>query len=111
MWAEKVRSTPSITFVQPGGAAVTYDLKSGQSLMKGAVDHDVDGIRAECGGAAACATCQVVIKGDWATKVPAPKLAESSMLDDEDLGEGRRLSCQIEITDDLDGLTVDVWTG
>jgi 2Fe-2S ferredoxin len=99
---------PRITYVQPGGNPVTIDVAAGMSLMRAAVDHEVAGIRAECGGAAACATCQIVVTGAWAEKLPAPAAMEASMLDEEDLAAGRRLSCQILASDPMEGLTVQV---
>ena len=98
---------PKITFIEPGGNARTLDLPVGDSLMKAALIHDVFGVLAECGGCAACATCQVIVAPEWRDRLPAPDISESSMLD-EDEGEGRRLSCQIEVTDALDGLVVEV---
>jgi 2Fe-2S ferredoxin len=98
-----------ITYVQPDGAAESYEVASGLSVMQGAVEHNVAGIPAECGGAAACATCRVYVAPEWAGLVGARKLLEESMLDDEDPRYAQlRLSCQISVTPELDGLVVEV---
>ncbi len=99
---------PKITFVQPSGSSETFDLEVGDSLMKRALAREVDGILAECGGACACATCQVIVAAEWRSRLDEPLDGEASMLDEEDLAEGRRLSCQIEVTDKLDGLVVHI---
>lgn len=99
---------PKITFVQPDGISETFDMEVGDSLMKRAVTREVAGILAECGGACACATCQVIVPAEWRERLAAPQDSEASMLDEDDLAEGRRLSCQIEVTDALDGLVVRV---
>ncbi len=99
-----------ITFVALDGSAKSYDAAEGVSLMRCAVDNDVPGIVAECGGACACATCQVLIAPDWLDRLPVAGPNEASMID-EDSGERgmvRRLSCQIEVTPELDGLVVHV---
>lgn len=98
---------PKIVFLQPDGDRRELDLQSGDSLMRGALEHDVIGILAECGGAAACATCQVIVAEEWRDRLPEPDISEASMLDEDD-GPGRRLSCQVIVTDELDGLTVEV---
>jgi 2Fe-2S ferredoxin len=99
---------PHITYIQPDGTTVTIDVQAGMSLMRAAVEHDVVGIRAECGGAAACATCQIVVTGAAAQILPAPEAMEASMLDEEDRAAGRRLSCQISASDAMDGIMVQV---
>jgi 2Fe-2S ferredoxin len=99
---------PHITYIQPDGTPVTIDAAVGTSLMRAAVEHDVVGIRAECGGAAACGTCQILVTGAWAEKLPPLGVSEASMLDDEDRAAGRRLSCQIDATEAMEGLTVRV---
>lgn len=98
---------PKITFIEPGGNRRVLDLETGDSLMHNALAHDIVGVLAECGGAAACATCQVIVAPEWRDRLPEPDISEASMLDEDD-GEGRRLSCQIEVTADLDGLVVEV---
>jgi 2Fe-2S ferredoxin len=100
---------PKITYVGPDGVAQTHEVAANLSVMRGAVDNDVPGIRAECGGACACATCQVLVDPEWEGKIPAPGPMEVSMLEEaEGDGASRRLSCQINVTEALDGLVVHV---
>lgn len=97
-----------ITFITVDGVPHIYDVAEGESVMRGGVDNDVKGMKAECGGACACATCQVLIAPEWADKIPPMGPNEASMID-EDAGErgmARRLSCQITVSPDLDGLVV-----
>ena len=77
--------------------------------MEAATDHGVDGIDADCGGVGSCATCHVRVKPEWMDKVGPPEEFEQDILDLEDnANECSRLSCQIDITDELDGLVVEV---
>jgi 2Fe-2S ferredoxin len=100
---------PKITYLTPSGIAHTHEVPCGQSVMRGAVDHNLPGISADCGGSCACGTCEVVIDPSWTGKLPAPDAMELSMLDavEDDTG-GRRLSCQITVTNSLDGLVVSI---
>lgn len=100
-----------IVYRQPDGSDQQLDLPADMSVMRGALEAGVPGIGAECGGAAACATCQVRVDDAWAAKLPAPQELEASMLDEEDLADNLRLSCQILATPDLDGLVVHVPSG
>jgi 2Fe-2S ferredoxin len=85
------------------------DAKAGLTLMEVAVDNNIAGIVAECGGACACATCHAYIDEAWLDKLPAMDDMEDAMLDSAlDRRPNSRLSCQIEIIDDLDGLTLTV---
>lgn len=96
-----------ITFVPPSGPARTLDAPEGASLMQVAVQNQIPGIDAECGGACACATCHVYLAEPWRTKVPPPAAVESAMLDFvEEAVPGSRLACQIKLDPALDGLTV-----
>jgi 2Fe-2S ferredoxin len=98
-----------ITYIDTTGVAQTHDVANGLSVMQGGVDNNVRGIAAECGGAAACATCRVYVAADWVALLAPRKQLENSMLDDEDPDYDRlRLSCQIEVVDALDGLIVTV---
>ncbi len=101
---------PNITFVSTDGVEETHSLEVGESIMRTALNNDVSGIVAECGGACACATCQVLIAPDWLAKLPPPDVMEISMMDDDagERGMTRRLSCQILATEDLDGLVVHI---
>lgn len=80
----------------------------GQSLMKAAIDANVQGIEADCGGSLTCATCHVIIDSPWAEKLPRPIADETDMLDfaASPVETGSRLSCQVVLTPDLDGLVV-----
>ena len=82
--------------------------KPGMTLMQAAVDHDVDGIAADCGGTLACATCHVLVEPDWLARLPPMGSDESEMLDFAAAPRepGSRLSCQITLTSGLDGLRV-----
>ena len=96
-----------ITYIEHDGAEHVLDVKSGLTVMEGAVKNNVPGIDADCGGACACATCHVYVDGAFADKVGKPSAMEQSMLDfAENVKENSRLSCQIKIRDDLDGLKV-----
>ena len=100
---------PKISFLNASGNVEEVDAKAGLTLMEVAVDNNVAGIVAECGGACACATCHAYIDEAWLDKLPAMDDMEDAMLDSAlDRRANSRLSCQIEITDDLDGLAVTV---
>jgi 2Fe-2S ferredoxin len=98
-----------VKYVQPDGSSRTLDLEVGTSVMQGAVAEGMRGIDAECGGACACATCHVKIDPRWLPIIGPPKKIEAEMLDMA-LGadERSRLSCQIVLTPELDGLVVDL---
>ena len=98
---------PVVTYIEANGAQYEIDVPVGDSVMQGAVDNMIDGILAECGGACACATCHCYVDDAWWGKVGEPNDVEKEML--EAVVEPKptsRLGCQIEITDDLDGLIV-----
>ena len=98
---------PTITYIEHNGTEHTCDVPSGRSVMEGAREHGVPGILAECGGAAACATCRIFVGEAWITKIAAAEPLERSMLDElEEVDPHQRLSCQIVCTEDLDGLIV-----
>lgn len=98
-----------ITYKQPDGSETTVEAKSGATVMETAKTNLIDGIEAECGGACACATCHVYVDAAWRETVGPPSEMEEDMLDFAfDVREGSRLSCQIKVTDDLDGLVVEV---
>ncbi len=100
---------PKITFIDHSGASRTVDAETGSTVMEAAIRNDVAGIEAECGGACACATCHVYVEEAWREKVGGPSPMEEDMLDfGFDVKENSRLSCQIKVTDALDGLTVRV---
>jgi 2Fe-2S ferredoxin len=98
-----------VTYVQPNGISQTLELKIGDSVMQGAVQEGVNGIDAECGGACACATCHVKIDPSWVAIVGPPSKLEAEMLDmSPEVDERSRLSCQIQLTAELDGLVVNL---
>ena len=98
-----------ITFIQPDGSAQTVEGEAGMTVMETAKTHLVAGIEAECGGACACATCHVYIDEQWRERVGPPSEMEEDMLDFAfDVRELSRLSCQIKVVDELDGLTVKI---
>ncbi len=100
---------PKITFIEHDGTRHEVEAESGMTVMEAAVKNEVPGIAAECGGACACATCHVYVEEDWRDKVGRPSESEEDMLDFAfDVRENSRLSCQIRVTDELDGLVVHI---
>jgi 2Fe-2S ferredoxin len=96
-----------ITYVEHDGTEHVVDVKTGLSIMEGAVKNNVPGIDADCGGACACATCHVYVDPAWVEKTGAKSAMEESMLEfAENVEENSRLSCQIKVSDELDGLVV-----
>jgi 2Fe-2S ferredoxin len=96
-----------ITYVEFDGTEHTIDVADGLSVMEGAVRNRVPGIDADCGGACACSTCHVYIDPTWQEKVGPPNEMEEDMLDFAfDVKENSRLSCQIKVGPELDGLKV-----
>lgn len=99
----------TINFQLSDGTQQVIDAEDDVPLMEAAVDNDVPGIGGDCGGMAACATCHVYVDPAWQEKVGEQKPTERSMLDNSfDVKENSRLACQIQVTDDLDGLCVEV---
>ena len=89
------------------GNSKTIDVENGLSVMEGAVQNDIPGIDADCGGSMACATCHVYIKDEWFNKIPKAEDAEVDMIDMAyEPKKNSRLSCQIIVSDELDGLEV-----
>lgn len=98
---------PKITYVEHNGKEHVIDVAAGMTVMEGAVKHNVPGIDADCGGACACATCHVYVDEAWAAKTGESTGMEQSMLDfANDVQATSRLSCQIKVTAELDGLVV-----
>jgi len=98
---------PKVTFIAADGTARTVEAQVGATLMETAIRNSVPGIDAECGGACACATCHVYVDEVWLATVGKAQPMEEDMLDfASDVRKTSRLSCQIKITDALDGLTV-----
>ena len=91
------------------GRSKTIEVENGLSVMEGAVQNDVPGIDADCGGSMACATCHVYVEDKWLDKIPKAEDAENDMIDMAfEPKKNSRLSCQIIVSDDLDGLVVDM---
>ena len=96
-----------ITFVQPDGTKQVVEGEDGMTVMEVAKKNLIEGIEAECGGACACATCHVYVDEAWRDKVGTPEEMEEDMLDFAfDVRESSRLSCQIKVSETLDGLIV-----
>lgn len=100
---------PSITFVFHDGTRQEVSAPSGHSIMQVASDNNIEGIIAECGGSCSCATCHCYVDEAWADKLEAPSAMEKEMLTCV-LNEkaNSRLSCQVKVTDALDGIAVHV---
>ncbi|QEH97683.1 2Fe-2S iron-sulfur cluster binding domain-containing protein [Gluconobacter thailandicus] len=101
---------PELIFRQPDGTSRPVTTETGGSVMQAAIRSNIRGIEAECGGACACATCHIYIAPEYLDCVPAPRQDEEEMLDGvcAERKEGSRLSCQITVTDALDGIIIDV---
>ncbi len=96
-----------IKYIEHNGKEHVVDVKSGMSIMEGAVKNLIPGIDADCGGACACATCHVYVDQAWVGKIEPMQEMEKTMLDfAEGVESNSRLSCQIKVTDALDGFTV-----
>ena len=98
-----------ITYHTHDNKTYTVDVQKGLTLMEGAIQNDIPGIDADCGGGMACATCHVYVKEEWFNKIPKKEDGEEDMLDMAfEPNKFSRLSCQITVTDDLDGLIVQL---
>jgi ferredoxin, 2Fe-2S len=98
---------PRIIYIDDAGVERPVEVTAGHSVMEGATRNNVPGIDADCGGACACATCQVYVDPAWLERVGSASVMEDSMLDfAERKKPNSRLSCQIEVTNELDGLRV-----
>ena len=98
---------PKITYNTHDDKTYTIDVQKGLSVMEGAVQNDIPGIDADCGGGMACATCHVYINEEWINKLPEKEEGEEDMLDMAfEAKRLSRLSCQLTVSDSLDGLVV-----
>ena len=98
-----------IRYITSDGSEFDIEASIGSTVMQSAVNNSVPGIEAECGGACACATCHVYVDSVWREKVGGPSSMEEDMLDFAyDVRPESRLSCQIEVTAELDGLVVRI---
>ena len=100
---------PKISYIEHSGKNHTIEVANGLSVMEGAVQNNFPGIDADCGGARACATCHVYVKEEWFNKLPKKEDGEEDMLDMAfEPKKNSRLSCQLMISDQLDGLVVNL---
>ena len=100
---------PKITYIGADGTSRTVEAEIGSTVMETAIKQGVPGIEAECGGACACATCHVYVDEAWRAVVGEPSPMEEDMLDfGYDVKPSSRLSCQIKVTAEIDGLVVRV---
>ena len=96
-----------ITYITSDNQTHTVEVQNGLTVMEGAVQNDIPGIDADCGGGMACATCHVYVKDDWFNKLPLKNEGEDDMIDQAfEPNKNSRLSCQIQVSDNLDGLKV-----
>ena len=100
---------PKITYIEHRGKSHTIEVSNGLSVMEGAVQKNIPGIDADCGGSMACATCHVYVKEEWFNKLPKKEDGEEDMLDMAfEPKKNSRLSCQLMVSEQLDGLVVDL---
>ena len=98
---------PKITYQDNEGNSKSIDVENGLTVMEGAIQNDISGIDADCGGSMACATCHVYVEEKWFNKLPKAEEAEVDMIDMAyEPKKNSRLSCQLIVTDELDGLKV-----
>ena len=98
-----------ITYITHDNQNHTIEVQNGLTVMEGAIQNDIPGIDADCGGGMACATCHVYIKEEWWDKLPKKEDGEEDMLDMAyEPNKFSRLSCQVLVSDELDGLTVSL---
>ena len=95
-----------ITYNDFQGNSNTIEVDNGLSVMEGAIQKDIPGIDADCGGSMACATCHVYVEDKWLDKIPKAEDAENDMIDMDMNQKNSRLSCQLIVSDELDGLIV-----
>ena len=102
---------PKITYNDREGNSKTIEVEKGLSVMEGAIQNDISGIDADCGGSMACATCHVYVEEKWLDKIPKAEEAEVDMIDMAyEPKKNSRLSCQIVVSDELDCLKVKIPT-
>ena len=100
---------PKVIYITPDETRHEVEVETGYSIMEGAINNNIEGIVAECGGACACATCHSYVDAAWTDKIPAMDDMEDSMLDAAfERKENSRLTCQIEMSDELDGIVIHV---
>ena len=100
---------PKITYIEHNGKSHQIEVANGLTVMEGAVQNNIPGIDADCGGSMACATCHVYVKEDWFNKLPIKENGEEDMIDMAyEPNKFSRLSCQITVSDEIDGLVVQL---
>ena len=98
---------PKITYIEQSGKSHQIEVANGLTVMEGAIQNNISGIDADCGGSCACATCHVYVDEKWFNKLPKKESAEEDMLDMAFQPEKfSRLSCQLTVTDEFNGLVV-----
>ena len=98
-----------ITYIEHSGKLHTIEVQNGLTVMEGAVQNNIPGIDADCGGSMACATCHVYVKEEWFNKLPKKEDGEEDMLDMAyEPNKFSRLSCQLTVSDELEGLVVNL---
>jgi len=104
-----IKPMAKITYITDDNQNYTVEVQTGLSVMEGAVQNDIPGIDADCGGGMACATCHVYVNDNWFDKLPSKEDGEEDMLDMAfEPKRNSRLSCQIIVSDELDGLKVNI---
>ncbi len=99
----------TITFVEHDGTEHSADLEVGKSLMQIAIEHGIPSIDADCGGECACGTCHVILDAKWITQVGTAPASELQMLDlNPEKTAASRLACQVKVTDDMNGMRVQL---
>tara|TARA_Y100000739_G_C20228505_1_gene293296 strand:+ start:56 stop:376 length:321 start_codon:yes stop_codon:yes gene_type:complete len=100
---------PKIIYIEHNGKSHQIDVANGLTVMEGAVQNNIPGIDADCGGSMACATCHVYVKEDWFNKLPKKEDGEEDMLDMAfEPKTNSRLSCQLMVSEQIDGLVVNL---
>ena len=98
-----------IVYIEHSGKSHSINVQNGLTVMEGAIQNNIPGIDADCGGSMACATCHVYVKEEWLDKIPKKEDGEEDMLDMAfEPKQNSRLSCQLVVSDDLDGLIVNI---
>lgn len=98
-----------ITYIEHNGKSHTIEVSNGLSVMEGAIQNNIPGIDADCGGGMACATCHVYVKEEWLDKLPKKEDGEEDMIDMAfEPNKFSRLSCQLTVSDEIDGLIVNL---
>ena len=100
---------PKITYIEDNGKSHQIEVANGLTVMEGAIQNNIPGIDADCGGSMACATCHVYVKEDWFNRLPKKENGEEDMIDMAyEPNKFSRLSCQITVSDKIDGLVVQL---